>query len=160
MLARVAVIWDLDQGWRIYFEDRPSTRLACGCWSLRGSHSWLDCLGIFLTQQLASSRESDLKHQGGNTKVLSGLISEVTHEDFCHILLVTRTTLMWGGRGLHKNVYTRSWGPLGAILKAEWWIHFWIDWIITRKVVDWTRRDWKVLGGGLKSIWRDHCIFN
>lgn len=61
MLAGGKVIWELDRAWRIHSDDSLSSLLASCCWSLKGSHSLSGCLGIFLTWQQASSRESGLK---------------------------------------------------------------------------------------------------
>ena len=160
MWARMTVIWELDRDWRIHFEDRPSAHLASHCWWLRGSHTLLGCLGIFLIQLLASSREGDLKHQGGNTNVLRGLISDVTHQDFYYILSTARTTLRWCGRGITYECDHQKLRILGCHLEG-WVMSLFVNWLKNHQKSDWLNQkklesSWRAL----KFIWRDYCIFN
>lgn len=110
---------------------------------------FLSYLSTFMTCQLVSSRKSDPIQQGGSSSVLSGLTSKVTHQGFSHSLLVTESNpdVMWK-RTTQACEYQEV-RILGGHLEGwqpQWWVYFWVDYIITRKVIDLTKRDWEVSG--------------
>lgn len=84
-LARVAVIWRLDMGWWIPFQDGSLTELARWCWLLaRGLSSSpsrtssQNCLNILLTRQLASHRVTYMREWGKSCKVCFHLVLKPT----------------------------------------------------------------------------------
>lgn len=58
------------------------------------------------------------KRQSGGSCVLSGFASEVTLQDFCHILLVPENNAGAVGRGLYQGVTSRKWGISGGHLEG------------------------------------------
>lgn len=97
--------------------------------------------GLLIARQLASPRASEPRQTGGqwvaeresasrSCSVFYNLILEVAGHQFCHILLVTKTTLVHCGRGYTQNVNTRRQGSFqqlysfsrAAKTNYPWWL--------------------------------------
>lgn len=122
ILASV-VIWRLDLAWKVRFQGGAHIWRANWCWLLatglsslphRPLQTPLECLTSW--HGPPPGRVMQERRQSHNT--FYDLASEDTHHNYYNTLLVTRVSLFWWARGLHKGMNTSGGGSLGAILEA------------------------------------------
>lgn len=125
----------LDCQCKTHHEESSSTYFPSQCWVL-------GCLHVFLTWQLASSRKSDPKDQGGSRNILSGLAQQ-SHSMNCAIFQCHREQSWKIVKGDHTRTQRVGGEDRGANLKLATiseslfsnWLknHQWSDWFKQKK---------------------------
>lgn len=120
MLNRAVVIWRLDCGWRICFQDGALTWLMAGSLSSRPRE---DHAGLLKNPQdvaasFLRSEWSQVETVRQTPQVFRNSASELTYHHFCCNPSVTQTNADTVWERTTQGTNARKWRSIGAILEA------------------------------------------